>query len=162
MFPLLQKNPETCSTRFGTILLYIKPEKCDIAILHDIVLTLDPGHSKFFGLDVRAGFHQLFIGCNLSPDKAPLNIGMDLSGCLRRFCALSDGPGACFLWPGSQEGDQAKQLVTRADNLIQPRGFKSQICQEQGFFLIVELSDLFLDLGGNFDDLTVIAGHLFF
>lgn len=85
-----------------------------IAILHDVVLTLDQV-SKFFSLDVRNRLpptvRQVVISARI---KAPLNVEWMLSGSLWRFVPFRMVRRVFPLARQVREGNQAQQLVTRA------------------------------------------------
>ena len=74
--------------------LYIKTEQHNIAVLHNVILAFQTDQSLFFCRCMRTACHQIVIAYHLGTDKSSLKIGMDLAGCLRRFCSLLDGPGA--------------------------------------------------------------------
>ena len=74
---------------------------------------------------------------------------MDLScrlGCLR---SLPDGPGPCLLLSCRQEAHQSEQAVACADQLIEPGFLQAEVFQEHLLLIVIQLRDLFLDLGAD-------------
>ena len=84
---------------------------------------------------------------------------MDLTGRLRRFGALADGPRPALVLAIGQEGDQAQQLIGALDQAVQTGFFNAQILQEHGPLLrIVQLRDILLQLGTDGQHLCALLG----
>ena len=58
-----------------------------ISILHDVFLALQAQQSFFAGGSKCTAVHQIIIAHYFCTNKAALKIGVNLSGCLRRFHA---------------------------------------------------------------------------
>ena len=75
---------------------------------------------------------------------------MDLSGGLRRFCALFDRPRAALVFAVGQEGDQPQQLIRTLDQAIKAGLLNPQIGQKHCPLLrIIQLGDVLLKLGAD-------------
>jgi hypothetical protein len=59
------------------------------------------------------------IGDGFGSDEAPLEIGVDHAGSLRRLGALGDGPRSRLLWAHGEERNQMQQRVACADEAIE-------------------------------------------
>ena len=70
------------------VLLYVKAEQHDVAVLHHIFLAFQTHQSLFLGSRHRAARHQIVIGDNFGTDESLFEIGVDLSGSLGAFVPL--------------------------------------------------------------------------
>ena len=87
------------------VFLHIEQEVHHISVLYDIILAF--GADKPFFLSDRqlpAAFHQFIVSDGLRTDEALLEVGMDLAGGSRSFCAILDGPRPYFRFACRQEG----------------------------------------------------------
>ena len=75
---------------------------------------------------------------------------MDHARGARRLGALGDGPGAGFLRPHREVGEQPQQVMARADDAIEPAILEAERGQELRAIRIRHLADLGLD--GRRDD----------
>ena len=73
---------------------------------------------------------------------------MDHAGGLRALHALQNGPGARFLGPHGEIGNQPKQRITRADHAIQPAFFQAKGRQELPTISLRHLADFRFNRGG--------------
>ena len=74
---------------------------------------------------------------------------MDLTGSLRSFGALADGPCAALLLAIGQEGDQAQQIIAGSDEVVQTTGFNAHFSQKGLLFLGGVVGDILLGLGAD-------------
>ena len=67
--------------------LYVKPEQDNVPVLDDVLLALAADQALLLGGGHGAAGHQVVKGDDLRPDEAPLEVGVDLAGCLGRLGA---------------------------------------------------------------------------
>src|SRR5699024_7150402 len=77
---------------------HIKSEMHDIAILNDIIFSLDSNFSGFTNFSFAFINHIIFIFDNLGSDKSFFKIRMDNTSCLRCRSSNGDGPSSHFLY----------------------------------------------------------------
>src|SRR6478609_9905366 len=75
----------------------VEPEFHDVAVVHDVVLALEPRLAAMTGLEHRAGVDEVLERDHLGLDEALLEVGVDHAGRLRSLPALADRPGARLL-----------------------------------------------------------------
>ena len=80
---------------------------------------------------------------------------MDLSGSLRGFCPLLDGPCPALVLADGQEGNQAQKPVAGGNQPVQAAFPDSKLLQEFFFFLGSHLGNIFFDGRGNNDHLSL-------
>ena len=92
-------------------MLDIEEEVHYIAILHDVILTLDPHLAG--GAHGRLGLvlDEVVVLDHLGADEALLEVGVDDAGGLGGLVAAVDGPGAALVGAGRKEGLQAQQVI---------------------------------------------------
>lgn len=61
------------------LVLYVEPEQHDIAVLYDIVFSLQSDQTFFFCRSMGSACDQIVIAYNFRTDKASLKVGVDLS-----------------------------------------------------------------------------------
>jgi hypothetical protein len=86
--------------------LDVETEEDDIAVLYDVVLALHADDSLFPRRCEASVVEEVLVIDDLRLDESALKIGMDFSGCLRRFRAFFDGPGAALILACRQETDK--------------------------------------------------------
>ena len=102
----------------------IKPEEDNVPIPDDILLALGADQALLSGRSHGARLHQVVVGNDLCPDKAPLKIGVDFPGGLRSLCALGDGPRPALVLTAGQVGDQPR--ISRSRPLsVTPRSSRN-------------------------------------
>ena len=126
--------------------------------MHDILLALGADQSLLLGGGHGAVGLQVLKGHHFGADKAPLEVGVDLTGRLGGLGAVGDGPGAALILAGGEEGDEAQQGVAGFDEPVQAGFLDAQVLQEHGLLLPVQLGDLGLQLGAHGDDLGPLLG----
>ena len=99
--------------------LYVEAEVDHVAVLHDIVLTLTAELPFFLGGVDAAVLHHVIVGDYLGTDETALNVGVDLTGCLRRLGTLADGPCTALVLTVGQEGDETQQGIGALDEAVQ-------------------------------------------
>ena len=87
--------------------LHVEAEQNHIPVLHHVILSLQPHKALVLGGAVAAAVQQIPVVDHLGPDKAPLKIAVDFSGCLGRLGALGDGPGPGLLLAGGQIAEKS-------------------------------------------------------
>src|SRR6185503_14542881 len=117
--PIPNQLPNYPTTRF-VILLGGEPEVDDVAILHDVLLALEPHLAVFLARVHRAARHQVIVADNLGADEAALYVAVDFAGGELRRSVARDRPGAAFVFAGGQERDVAEQIVAGADDAVEP------------------------------------------
>jgi hypothetical protein len=70
----------------------------DIAVLHQVVLTLEPELSGFFAFGFTAIEDKLIVGYDLGSDKAAFDVAVNFSGSFLCHRPLGDRPGAHFVF----------------------------------------------------------------
>src|SRR5215831_16735238 len=128
------------------LFLHVEAEIHDIAVLDDVIGTLEAHSARIFGTLLAAISGEIVIGDRLGPDKPLLEIGMDSTGGLRRLGSSLDRPGMCFLWSHSEEGDEVKELVTGPDDTGETGRVEPESCQKFSFLIgIGKLRELCFD-----------------
>ena len=105
---------------------HIEPEQHHIPIAHDIFLAFHAHLAGFLGALFPAQGHVIIKANRLRRNKAAFKIAMNHARRLRSLHAPQNGPGARFLRPHGEIGDQPKQREASADNAIQPAIFKPE------------------------------------
>ena len=104
--------------------------------MHNVLFAL--GALQTLGLDggvVEVVGFQIVIADDAGADEAALEVAVDLTGSLRSFGALADGPCAALLLAVGQEGDQAQQIIAGSDEVVQTTGFNAHFSQKSLLFL---------------------------
>ena len=99
--------------------------------------------------------NKIIIRDRLSPDKAALKIGVNLTCGLWGGCAAGSRPCADFLGPRREKGLQAQQGVTRPDHTVESRTFKPEILEKAGTLIRIDFRDLLFDRGTDYNDLRL-------
>src|SRR5215813_8749864 len=87
-------------------------------------------------------------GDRLSPNKALLEIGVDLASRLGRLGSLLDGPGMRLLRTGSKKGHQAEKRITGSNDARETGLLKPERSQELALLAgVAELRQFGLDRG---------------
>ena len=85
---------------------------------------------------------------------------MDDTGGAGGFVAGLDGPGAAFVGTGGEEGAKAQQAVGALDEAHHAGLGQAHLFQEHlPIVIFLDLGNLGLGLGGNHQDLGILAGH---
>ena len=101
------------------LVLYVEPEQHDIAVLYDVVFSLQSDQTFFFCRSMGSARDQIIIAYYLCADKSYLKVGMDLSCCLGCFRAFFDRPCAHLRLSCRKIADQAEQMVACFDQFLQ-------------------------------------------
>ncbi len=107
----------TC--HYCSLLLNIKSKDNYVPVFDYILFSLQAYQPLFAHRRDAAARNQVFVRYDLSADKSPLEIRVDLSGSLGSFGARFDGPGPGFVLAGGQKADQAQQLIACGNQLVQ-------------------------------------------
>src|SRR5579864_331322 len=87
----------------------IEPEEADVAVLHHVVLALQPYLATFAGDSVGAGGLEVGEGHDLGLDESPLEVGVDDTRGLRGGGAAPHRPGPHLGLTGGEEGEQVEE-----------------------------------------------------
>ena len=72
---------------------HVKAEQQDIAVLHDILLALNPQLARFLCPGFTFARDVIIVRYRFAGDEPAFEVLVDDSGGPRRFGALDDGPG---------------------------------------------------------------------
>src|SRR5918999_695598 len=91
------------------------PNVHDVAILDQVVLTLQPQGALGTGLGLRARLQEGIPADYLGPDEVFFEIGVDGAGGFHRPLPVWHGPGAAFVLSEREKREQAQEFITHAD-----------------------------------------------
>src|SRR5581483_4867602 len=83
----------------------------DVAVGHLVLLALDPELALLLGPVPGADRQQLVPPDDLGPDEAPLQVGVDDAGALRRLGPGPERPGPALLVARGEERAPAEEVV---------------------------------------------------
>src|ERR1700687_5860814 len=118
----------------------------DVAVLHDVLLALEPDFAVIAADGHRAPADQRVVADDLSTDESPRDVGVDFAGREMRCGAPRDRPGAALILPDGEERNIAEQVVAGADDAIEAGLGQTEILEKRGGVGAVELGNLELDL----------------
>src|SRR5215213_6970222 len=124
----------------------IEQEVDHIAILDDVLLAFPAQPAELPRFGQTAGGDQVVIGDDLGSNETPLDVRVDLAGCLDRGGAAANGPGATLVGSDGEKWHQSQELERVANDLIKPRLRDAEVTHECGGIIRLEASDLHLDL----------------
>src|SRR5438876_1082701 len=144
--------PTARRTAIGTsmtssVISHVEAEMRGVAVAHDVVLALDVQLGGGAAGGLGAELDQVLPPDDLGLDEAALEVGVDGAGGAGRLGAVDDGPGAHFGLAGGEEGDEAKEVVAGAHDLVEPRLVHAERGQELGLLFFGQRRDL--GLGGG-------------
>ena len=138
--------------------LHVKAEVDDVAILHDVVLSLDADEAFFTRCrDAAVGYEVVEVH-DLGADEAALEVGVNLARGLRRLGTLDDGPGTALVGAGREESLQAEQVEGGLDEAVEATLALAEVLEEGLGLLRVEFGDFGLHFRGDGDDLRALLG----
>src|SRR5579859_1160907 len=117
----------------------------DVAILHDVVLAFEAQRAFRAGVGFRASFQQLVPANGFGADEMLFQVGVN---CARGLLGAGVGrnlPGAAFVLAGGEKRNQAKQLVSRADEADQAALFETVAGKKFGGIGVAAYVQLRLD-----------------
>src|SRR4051812_15432771 len=82
---------------------HVEAELHHVAVLHHVVLALDPRLTAGTRFGHRTGVDQVLVRDHLGLDEALLEVGVDDPGCLGRRGALPDRPGPGLFGTSGEE-----------------------------------------------------------
>ena len=126
-----RKTGRPPATRYCCSRLYVEQEIRNVPVLQQVGLAFHAHGAALFGLGHCAGGDQVVVGDHLGTDKAALDVGVDLAGCLDRRCIAADRPGAHLVRAGGQERDQPEQSVRCFDRAVARRLVDAEVRQKQ-------------------------------
>src|SRR4029077_17452960 len=132
-------------------------EKHYVTILHDVLPALGAGDSLLPGTLPAAGPHEVRVCHGLRPNESLLEIRMDYTCGGRGFVPSVNGPCADFLLTGREVAPEAEQVIRRMGEAVEAGLDQAQGGQEFARVLRIQLRELRLDLGGEGDDLRLLA-----
>ena len=74
--------------------LHGEPEVDDVAVLHDVVLALEPEFPGLAASGLAPEAYEVLVGDHLGADEAALDVAVDLARRLEGGRAAADRPGA--------------------------------------------------------------------
>src|SRR5919204_5660209 len=113
----------------------IETEQGDVAVVHRILLALEPDFASLAGRGIGAGRLEFLEGNDLCLDEPALEVAVDDSGGLGGTSTLAHGPGPDFGLTRSQKGEQPQQAVRRPDESVQGRLLETRVVEEDPGFL---------------------------
>ena len=93
--------------------LDVEPEAHDVAVLDDVIRPFE-AHAAGVACSHLAIGGEIGIGDRFRADKAFLEVGVDLAGCLRGFGSFLDRPGMRLLWADGEKGGSTAARATSA------------------------------------------------
>src|ERR1700730_16915561 len=136
-------------TKACQLVLRIKPEMHDVAVGDGIFLALQPQLAGITGPSLTTQCDVIGVGDGFGPDKTLFEIGMNHAGGGGRLGAAVGGPGAGFLGPDGEIGNEVEQLVAGADQAVETGLLQSKRVEKLGALLARQRRDLSFDLGGD-------------
>src|SRR5262245_34306840 len=136
----------------------IEAEVHDVAFLHDILLAFEAEPAGFPRACLPLVGAVVIVRGRLGADAAALEVRVDDAGGLRRGRPGAHGPGAHLLRPRGEEGQEAEQPVSRADDAVEPWLGEAEVGEEGRAVALLELGDLRLDRGADRDDDRALGG----
>lgn len=94
-------------------------EKDDVAFLDDVFLAFETDLSFFFGGGDTASSQEVTATDDFGADEAFLDVAVDGPGSFDGGFAFVDGPSTDFGFAGSEELDEAQEVVGGADEAIE-------------------------------------------
>src|SRR5215470_3748372 len=98
----------------------------DVAVGDDILLALEAKLPRVAGAGLAVERDIVAVSDRLRADESLLEVGMDDAGRGRRLGAAMNGPGAGFLRPHREIGDEVEKLVAGADQPVETCFLQSQ------------------------------------
>ena len=128
-----------------------------VTILDDVVLAFGPREPLLPGTLPPADAHEIPVRHRFRADEALLEVGVDDARGGRRLVAAVDGPRADFLLAGREVALQPEQVICRMRQPVEPGFGQAERREEIGPVGRGQLRELGLDLGGEGDDLGLLA-----
>ena len=113
---------------FGCV-LYVEQKVHDVAVLYYIFFSLYRYLACLPACFFRTECDVIVVLDYFCTDKAPLEVSMDNSSCLRCFRSFGKGPCPRFVRPRGEIGLQVEQSVGRFDKPADPRFFQSYVAR---------------------------------
>ena len=101
------------------VILYIKLEFDDVAVLHNISFALGAEEAGFFDGFLRAEASEVVVFADVGGDKASLKIGVDGAGGFGGSGTFVNSPGATLFFAGGQEGLEIQGVVGGFDEFAE-------------------------------------------
>ncbi len=97
-----------------------------VAVGDDIFLAFQPQLAGIAGADLAAERDVIGVGDGFGANKSLFEIGVDDARRGRRLGTAVDGPGAGFLRPDGEIGDEVQKLIAGTDQPVEPGLLESQ------------------------------------
>ncbi len=130
-----------------------------VAVLHDVLLAFRPDDALFLRAFPAAVRDELIVAHRLGANEAALEIGVNHARCLRRGVAAMNRPRADFLLAGREVRLQSEQVVAGANEPIETGRLEAERREKLRPILRRQLGQLRFDLGGEGNDLRVLAAR---
>ena len=82
---------------------------------------------------------------------------MNLTGCLRCFGSLSNGPRTALILTCRQEGNQTEKIIALGDQAIQPALSDAHLFKEHLLFFLVHLRNILFNFRGDHKHLCIFC-----
>ncbi len=124
----------------------------DVAILHDVVFSLDRQLACCLDRRLRAKLEEIVALHDLCANESTLEVGVDLAGSLGRPGASVDGPGMNLRLSNGEKRDEIQRAIPGADDFVKPWLIEPERLDELRALFFGELHDLGLDRCADHDD----------
>ena len=125
--------------------LDVEAEVDDVAVGDDVLLAFEAQQALVAAVGERLELEEVLAGDDFGADEAALDVGVDGAGGLLGVGAAADRPGAHLVLADGEEGDQAEQLVARAQHAVERRLGEAEVAEELLLLGGGEARDLLLD-----------------
>src|SRR5437868_8533108 len=129
----------------------------DVAVFHNVILAFELVLSMFPATRFAAVLDQVFEPDHFCPDKAALDIRVNLAGRFMRRGPAPDRPRAALIFARREKADQIQQRVHRSYETVS-RGFGNpEIDQEVALLGWIKLSNIHLGLAAHLNQVEMIC-----
>src|SRR5713226_4008272 len=110
-----------------------------VAVLHDVLLALEPDLRVLAARGERAPPKQRIAPHDLGANEAALNVAVNFPGRQLRVSAAGDGPRAIFILADGEKRDITQQIVAGANHAVEPGFGKAEVGEKRLGVGLVEL-----------------------
>src|SRR6516164_8812830 len=118
----------------------------NVAVLHDVVLTLEPEFPGFFALGFAAIDAKVVVGHDFRSNKPAFDVAVNFSGGFLCHGSLANRPGAHFVLTESEKAYKIHEPVRRSNESVTRRFVDADLLQKRGAILLIELGNLPFEL----------------
>src|SRR5215210_3938187 len=142
--------------------LHVEADEYGVAVSHDVVAAFEADLRLLSGPGPRTGGDDILPVSYLGRDKAALHVGVDAPGGLPHRGALAYCPGPGFFLCGGKEGDETKQPVRRAHELVETGRLHPEHREILPSLVLGELGDFGFELRTDTYNLGTLAAAVLF